>query len=83
MLFVDEGSLAPFDLSVEEYYGFQDSEEAWLFGNRIALVPDSALVGIASGQLAPVVRLCVHCIFSTLPSSRDIHSLGPRIGRAS
>ena len=54
-----------------------------LLGNRIALVPDSASVGIALGQSTPAVRLCVHCIFLALPSSRDIHSLGLRIGRVS
>ena len=54
-----------------------------LLENQIALVPNSTSVDIALGRSALVVRLCVHCIFSTLPSSRDIHSLGPRIGRAS
>ena len=29
LLFVDEGSLASLDLSVEEYLGFQNSEDAW------------------------------------------------------
>ena len=52
-------------------------------GNQIALIPDSTSVGIASGRSAPTVRLCVHCIFLALPLSCDIHSLGPRIGRAS
>ena len=54
-----------------------------LLGNQIALVPDSISVGIASGQSALTARLCVHCIFSTPPLSRGIHSLGLRIGRVS
>ena len=54
-----------------------------LFGNRIALVPDSVSVGIASGQSTPAARLCVRCIFSAPPSSCGIHSLGLRIGRVS
>ena len=54
-----------------------------LSGNRIALVSNLTLVGIVSGQSAPAVRFCVHCIFSALPSSRGINSLGPCIGRVS
>ena len=54
-----------------------------LFGNQIALVPNSASASIASGQSGLVVRLCVHCIFSAFPSSHDTHSLGPSIGHVS
>ena len=51
--------------------------------SRIALVPDPALMSIASGQSALVMGLYVHCIFSALPSSHDTHFSGPSIGHVS